>query len=132
MATIKDKEDITVNGRKYFIGRMPALKAERLLIKSIGAITAGGFSALPDEALTELLAYAGGYNAQNNEVRFENEDIIEMFDVPLEDIIEIQARLVEKNFGFFANGGINRVLERLTNTFAKAKASQEAPATPAA
>ena len=121
MATVKDKEDITVNGRKYFIGRMPALKAERLLIKSIGAITAGGFSALPDEALTELLAYAGGYNAQNNEVRFENEDII-----------EIQARLVEKNFGFFANGGINRVMERLTNTFAKAKASQEAPATPAA
>ena len=131
MATIKDKEDITVNGRKYFIGRMPALKAERLLIKSIGAISAGGFSALPEEALTELLAFAGGYNSQGGEVRFENEDIIEMLDIPLEDLIEIQARLVEKNFGFFANGGINRVLERLTSTFTKAKESQEVPATPA-
>ena len=132
MATLKDKEEITVNGRKYFIGRMPALKAERLLIKSIGAITAGGFSALPDEALTELLAYSGAYNAQGGEVLFDKEEIVEMFDIPLEDIIEIQARLVEKNFGFFANGGLNRVMERLTNTFTKAKAGREAQATPAA
>ena len=120
MAALKDKQDVTVNGRKYFIGRMPALKAERLLIKSIGAITAGGFSALPDEALTELLSYAGGYNANGGEVRFENEGIVEMFDIPLEDVIELQSLLVEKNFGFFANGGINRVLERLTATFTKA------------
>lgn len=123
---------IEVNGTNYFVKKMPALAAERLLLKSIGAITQGGLSAFPPEALTELLTYAGGYKDSDCkvEVPFADEETIEMLGVPLEDIIEIQAKVIEVNFGFFAGGGINRLVERLTSIFVKAKPEPTKEATP--
>lgn len=121
---------IEVNGTNYFVKKMPALAAERLLLKSIGAITQGGLSAFPPEALTELLTYAGGYNANGGEVPFADEETVDMLGVPLEDIIEIQAKVIEVNFGFFAGGGINRLVERLTSIFVKAKPEPTKEATP--
>lgn len=126
------KIDITVNGTKYFVKKMPALAAERLLLKSIGAITQGGLSAFPPEALTELMTYAGGYKDNDGKVElpFADEETIDMLGIPLEDVIEIQAKVIELNFGFFANGGINRLVERLTSIFTKANPGPQESDTP--
>ena len=124
----KDTLKISVNGHTYFIKKIPALKAQKMMIKYLGALmNGGGIAALPDDALNDILYYAGAYKSNGAEVRFEDEDTIEMLQVPLEDLFEIEASVVEANFGFFANGGISRIVERLTSIFAKTPQTTDTP-----
>ena len=120
---LRDKTDITVNGRKYFISAIPATKAQRMLLAGFAAFKSffggGGLSAFPAELLTELNSYAGAYNCNGGEVQFLDDDITDdMIGGNLMDLIEVQVALVEKNFGFFGDGRLSAAVERLTKVLA--------------
>lgn len=109
-----NKQDIEIDGKKYFISSIPALQAQRMLLKAFGALTNGNIANLPPELLEELLSYAGAYNPNGAEVQFMDEEIIGMMVSDPAVLMEIEARMVEKNFGFLADGRLNRVVERLS------------------
>lgn len=112
------KQDFLIGQRKYFVSKIPAVQAQRILMRAIASFSkgdGGGFNLgnLTPDILEELLSYAGCYNNGGAEVQFANEDIInQMVEDPM-DLIEVEAKMVELNFGFFADGRINRVIENL-------------------
>ena len=130
---LRNVQNIEVNGRKFFISSIPATKAQRMLIAAFGAFKsffsqgAGGIAAFPAELLTELNSYAGAYNDSGAQVQFVDDDITDMMvDNPM-DLMEVQVALVEKNFGFFADGRLNRVVERLSRVLAPQQAEAATP-----
>lgn len=115
--TLIKKEDVTIDGKKYFISSIPALKAQRMLLDGFGAFANGGVGSLPDSLIRELLSYAGAYNNAGGEVQFVDEDVIEMMvDDPVV-LMELESMMVEKNFGFLADGRMSKVMERLSGAF---------------
>ena len=117
--SLRDKTDVTINGRRYFVSSIPAIPAQRMLLKAFSALSQGGIGALPPDVLSELLSYAGTYNQHGQEVQFANDDLVELMGVSLADLIELETVMLEKNLGFFTDGSLSRAVERLTSIFAK-------------
>lgn len=116
--TLKEKEYIDIDGKTYFISAIPAWKAERLMLKGLTALSAMDISKLPDDFLWELLSYCGIKNeATNTEIQFVNEQVLDGYVIDPMVLIELQARMVEKNFGFFSDGRLTRVMTRLGEVF---------------
>lgn len=118
-----NKEDVVIDGQKYFISSIPAVECQKILLKSFSAFSQGNIAAIPPELLTELLSYCGIYNKMNAEVQFVDEETITMSVADPMVIIELEARMVEKNFSFLADGRLTRVMERLSKAFSPATAS---------
>lgn len=113
-----NKEDIEIDGKKYFISSIPAIQAQRMLVRAFGAFSKGDVAGLSADILEELLGYAGAYNPNGAEVQFLDEEIIGMMVSDPAVLMEIEVRMVEKNFGFLADGRLNRVVERLSRALA--------------
>jgi len=107
-----------IGDKTYFISSIPAVNAQKMLIRAFSAFTSGNVSALPEDLISELLSYAGTYNDSRAEVQFIDDDVIGMFVTDPMVLIEIEARMVEKNFGFLADGRLQKVLERLGKVMA--------------
>lgn len=117
--TLIAKKDITIGDKKYFVSKMPAFEAQKMLLKAFGAFASGSVADIPPELLIELLSYAGAYNAANTEVQFIDEEVLGMMVTDPMDLMEIEVQLVEYNFGFLASGRITDIMERLGKVFSK-------------
>ena len=110
-----DKEDVEVGGRKYFISRIPAVKAQRLFLAGFGALN-NKMMSLPPTMMEELLSYCGTYNGEGQEVQFVNPDIIDMFVTDMFDLIKLEHEMVRKNFSFLFDGRGEALAAQLNST----------------
>lgn len=111
-----DKEDVEVGGRKFFISRIPAVQAQRLFLAGFGALNNKMMSGLPPAMMDELLSYCGTYNGEGQEVQFVNPDIINMFVKDMFDLIQLEHKMVRKNFGFLFDGRGEELAAQLNST----------------
>lgn len=121
---LRDKQDIDVNGRKYFISSIPATKSQKMLFSAIGAfqsfLSSGSLESFPTGLLQELNSYAGTYNDSGAAVQFVDDDVTDMMIQNPLDLYEVQLALLEKNFGFFGGGKLTSIIGRLTKILAPA------------
>lgn len=118
-----NKEDVTIGDEKYFISSIPATKCQAMLLKAFSAFSQGNIAAIPPELITELLSYCGTYNKNGAEVQFVDEETADMCVSDPAVLMELEARMVEKNFSFLADGRLTKVMERLGKAFSPASAS---------
>ena len=119
--TLRNKETVVIGKNKYVISSLPAIAAQKLLLKAFGAFQKGSISDLPDDLLMELVSYSAIINENGAEVQLMNEQIIDMMIADPTDLMELEARMVEKNFGFLADGRLQKILERLGKTLGQAQ-----------
>lgn len=116
--TNNDKEYVTIEGQKYYIKRIPALEAERMFFEVLPVLQSLDITKLPFSFVAGLMPYCGICNSvTNTEIDFVNDDLISMYVTKPSILMELQARVLGKNFSFFSDGSLTRVMSVLSNAF---------------
>ena len=110
-----DKEDVEIGGRKYFISLIPSVQAQRIFLAGFGALT-NKMMSLPPAMMEELLSYCGTYNGEGQEVQFANIDLINMFVKDMFDLVQLEHKMVRKNFRFLFDGRGEALAAQLNST----------------
>lgn len=126
LRNLRNKEDVVINGKRYFISSIPATAATKIVFRAFGSLSSGNIADLPNDLFLELLSYAGGYNDNKKEIQFADEEIIDEFVEDPMDLIDLAAHVVEKNFGFFGDGRLKSVATRLSRILSPA-VNQDTP-----
>ena len=112
-----EKKDIDIEGRKFFISRIPAVQAQKIFLAGFGALTnGGGMGNLPPALMEDLLSYCGTYNNSGAEVQFVNPDITNMFVSDVFQLIMLEHEMVRYNFSFLFDGRGEALASRLNST----------------
>lgn len=117
--TLRNKETVVIGQNKYVLSSLPAFTAQKMLIQAFDAFQKGSIAALPDNILMELVSWTAIINANGAEVQLMNEDIVNTMIADPYELMDLEARMVEKNFGFLADGKLQKVLERLGKALTK-------------
>ena len=130
MKDLRNPERVKIGKNTYVISSIPAFHAQKILMQAFGAISEGNIANLPTDVILELLSYSAIINQNGAEVQLENEQLIEMMVGDPMELIELEASMVEKNFGFLGDGRLNAALSRMTSalTGSKASATEATPA----
>ena len=117
-ANTNEKEYITIDGQKYYIKTIPAIEAERMYFEILPVLQSLDISKLPFSFLMGLMPYCGICNQVTNaEIDFNDPDMIAMYVTKPSVLMELQARVLGKNFSFFSDGSLTRVMSVLSNAF---------------
>lgn len=116
-----DKEDVTIEGQKFFISRIPAVQAQKIFLAGFGALSNKMMGSLPPAMMEELLTYCGTYNAEGAEVQFVNPDITNMFVTDMFVLLQLEHEMVRKNFSFLFDGRGEALANRLNSTLQDSK-----------
>ena len=114
--TLIDKKDIEFEGHKYFISRIPAVKAQKIFLEGFGALTNKTMGSLPPAIMEDILSYCGTYNKEGAEVQFINSDIINMFITDMFVLLFLEHEMVRYNFSFLFDGRGEALADRLNST----------------
>lgn len=114
--TLIDKEDVEIEGKKFFISRIPAVQAQRLFLAGFSAFSNMNMSGLPPAMMEELLSYCGTYNGEGAEVQFINADVINMFITDMFVLLSLEHAMVRKNYSFLFDGRGEALATRLAST----------------
>lgn len=128
--TLLDKEDVEIAGNKFFISRIPAVKAQRIFLAGFGALSAKMIGSLPPAMMEELLTYCGTYNKDGGEVQFLSPDITEKFITDMFVLLQLEHAMVRKNFGFLFDGRGAELVEQLNSTLQNSKSNNTETLTP--
>ena len=113
MKELLHPEKVKIGQHTYVISTIPAFHAQKILMSCVGAFANGGISGIPPDTILEILSYSAVINQNGAEVVLENEGLVEMMVGDLMELIELETRMVEKNFGFLGDGRLKDVLSRL-------------------
>lgn len=111
-----NKEDIEIEGHKFFISSIPAIKAQRLFLAGFSALNNKTMGSLPPEMMEEILSYCGTYNNEGAEVQFANTDLIDMFVQDVFVLLKLEHAMVRKNFGFLFDGRGEELAAQINST----------------
>lgn len=130
MKNLRNTERVKIGEHTYVLSSIPAFHAQKIMMQAFGAISGGNLASLPPDVILELLSYSAIINQHGAEVQLENEQLIEMMIGDPMELIELETRMVEKNFGFLGDGRLNAALSRMTSALTGSKPS-ETEGTPA-
>lgn len=129
MKDLRNPEKVKIGEHTFVLSSIPAFQAQKLLMKVVGALSNGNVADIPPDVVLELLSYAAIINKNGAEVQLENEELIDMMVGDPMELIELESRMVEKNFGFFGDGRLKNALSRLMTTMAgRASGGEGTPA----
>lgn len=115
---LEGKEYVTIGGKKYFLVSIPAIKAEEMFFELLPVLKSLDVTKLPFSFVMSLMPYCGFVNEEtNSEIRFTSPEIIGMYVTNPVVLMELQARVLGKNFGFFSDGSLMSVTAVLSNAF---------------
>lgn len=118
-----DKKDVEVEGRKFFISRIPAVQAQKIFLAAFGALSNKAMSSLPPAMMEELLTYCGTYNKEGAEVQFVNPEVTNMFVTDVFQLLLLEHEMVRYNFGFLFDGRGEELANRLNSTLQNSPSS---------
>ena len=111
-----DKKDVEIEGKKYFISRIPAVQAQKIFLAGFSALSNKAMGSLPPAMIDELLTYCGTYNGEGAEVQFVNSDITNMFVKDMFELVLLEHEMVRYNFSFLFDGRGEALASRLNST----------------
>ena len=118
MKDLRNPEKVKIGEHTYVLSSIPAFQAQKILMKAVAALATGNIADIPPDVVLELLSYSAIINQNGAEVQFENEELIDMMVGDPMELIELESRMVEKNFGFFGDGRLRNALSRIMTTMA--------------
>ena len=88
------------------------------MLASGDALSGLNMAKLPESVLMELLSYCAVRNPNGEWTVLENIDIVNLLVKSTVDLVEIELKAVEYNFGFFFDGSLQKVFEPLMKLIA--------------
>lgn len=99
-----EKEDIEIQGKKYFVSSIPAIQAQKIFLTGMSIFQSKNLAMLPQALTDEILSYCGTYNESGAEVQFINPDVVNMMVKDMFVLLKLEVKMVEKNFSFLFDG----------------------------
>lgn len=126
---LKDPEQFKTGNIEYAVGKIPAFYAQRIMLASGEALGSLDVSKIPEPALLELLSYCAVKNPSGDYVVLDDVDVLNLLVPSPKDLIAIELKAVEYNFGFFFDGSLREVFTPMVELIKKA-AGQNKTSTP--
>lgn len=110
---LKDTKKVSIGNITCYISKIPAFYAQRILMKGGEALASMNLSILPEEVITQILSYTAIENANGAKIVLDDIFVVnEMIENP-KDLIALELKMVEYNFGFFFDGSLREVFAPL-------------------
>lgn len=126
MKELRNTEKVKIGAHTYVLSSIPAFHAQKILMSAVGAFANGSLASIPPETILEILSYAAVINQNGGEVQLENEELVDMMIGDTMELIELETRMVEKNFGFLGDGRLRDVLSRLLKAMVGSESAGQA------
>lgn len=110
---LKNPKQVKINGSTYYTSTIPAFFAQRILLKAGDALSSLDVSKLPETVITDLLSYTAYENEYGNKIVLDCVDIINECVANPIDLIELELKEIEENYGFFFDGSLQSVFAPL-------------------
>lgn len=117
---LKDPSEIQIGGKTCYVSKIPAFYAQRIILNAGEALTSLDMAKLPEPVILDLLSYtAVKFDETGTNVVLDSIDTVNsLIDNP-KDLIELELKLVEYNFGFFFDGSLREVFKPLEDLMKK-------------
>ena len=110
---LKDPKKVSIGGLTCYVSKIPAFYAQRIMLAAGESLASLDVSKVPESVILELLSYTAVENSNGNPIVLDEVEVInEMIEDP-KDLIELELRVLEYNFGFFFDGSLRKVFDPL-------------------
>lgn len=108
----REKEEIDINGTKFMISLLPATVGKEVfgdIVRATDGMGDIGLTCLPLHVSAKLLAYAAFYD-ENSWFTLEEAYRMDKACKTPWDLIDLETRMIKKNFGFLTDGSLQKRL----------------------
>jgi hypothetical protein len=111
---------------EYHVGKIPAFYAQRILLKSGAALKDFALDKIPEDVILDILSNVAVINDNGEPVVLDDIDVINvLLGDKTKELIEIELKAVEVNFGFFFDGSLREIFEPLMKIIMEATKQTE-------
>ena len=109
----------------FYVSTIPAFYAQRILLAAGPALADLDLSKLPEWVLLEILSYCAFQNENGVPVMLDGIDMVNMCVPDPRDLIALELKAVEENFGFFFDGSLRELFQPLLEKILEKQAEDE-------
>lgn len=113
-AAFIDPEQVEIDGEKFWISKIPAFNAQEIFMSAIQAFQMKDASSLPKGTMLKLMSYVAVPGADENDyhvgIPLETEASINVNVKDVFTLLQVEVKMIEKNYGFLFDGRLQEVL----------------------
>lgn len=109
----KDPKSVTIGSLTAYVSKIPAFYAQRILLALGESLINLDASKIPEPVLLDLLSYTAIEREDGSKMVLEDIGIINELIQDPKDLIELELKVLEYNFGFFFDGSLRKVFDPL-------------------
>ena len=107
-----EPKKFNIDNIEYYVGKIPAFYAQRILLKSGDALREFDMTKLPEEVITNILSYTAVVNGYGEPITLENLETVNLLlGHNTKALIAIEMQAITENFGFFLDGDLREIFE---------------------
>lgn len=107
-----DPKKFNIDDVEYYVGKIPAFYAQRILLRSGDALKEFDMTKLPEDVITDILSYTAIVNGHGEPVILDCPEMVNfLLGNNTKALIAIEMRAITENFGFFLDGDLREIFE---------------------
>lgn len=120
---LKEPKEVTIGKLSCAVSKIPAFYAQRIILAAGSALSDMDMTKLPESVLLELLSYCAVKNPSGEYKVLDDLGVVNLLIDSPKDLIALEIKAVEYNFGFFLDGSLREVFEPLLEQVKKSAAT---------
>lgn len=116
---LKDPKEYKIGNLTCAVSKIPAFYAQRIILAAGEAINDLNMSKIPEPVLLDLLSYCAVKNPSGEWIVLDDLGCINLLIANPKDLIALELKAVEYNFGFFFDGSLREVFAPLVELIKK-------------
>lgn len=116
-AAFIDPEAVEIDGQKFWISKIPAFTAQEIFMSAVQAFQNKDASSLPKGTMLKLCSYVAVPGADENDfhtgIPLDTEASINVNVNNVFTLLQVEVKMIEKNFGFLFDGRLQKALESI-------------------
>lgn len=105
--------EFKIGSKKFYTSTIPAFYAQRIMLNAGEALANLDVSKIPESTILEILSYSAFENENGIPVVLDGIEIINQCVESPKELIELEMKVIEENFGFFFDGSLREVFQPL-------------------
>ncbi len=129
-----DPELVTIDGAesKFFISKIPAYSSQEIMFGALSAIQNQDVSQLPKGTVDKLMSFVScqiGDGGVEDSIALDNQNAINTYCEDVYVMLQLELKMVQKNYGFLFDGRLQKVLEAMNLSTKSTETSNPSSAT---
>lgn len=118
---LNEPEEVSFEGAKnrYYISKIPAYESQSILLSALSAFQNQDVSQLPQGTVNKLMSYVSckmGDAGVEESILLDTQAMIDAYCDDVFVLLQLELKMVEKNYGFLFDGRLQKALETVKFT----------------